>query len=103
MTKLTHLQRNTHIQKKGTTFPISIRGIKEHHECDALLDMGATKSCINYTTAIKLGKEKIKTLNTTQVVGVDGSDLGVVGNISCEIQVGNKKLEQSEFELHTLV
>ena len=59
------------------------------------MDTGATRSCINYNTARRLGKEQIKQFNTMQVVGADGSDLGAVGTITCKISLGDMEVEQA--------
>ena len=59
------------------------------------MDTGATRSCMNYNTAYKLGKEQIKQFNTMQVVGADSSDLGAVGTITCKISLGNIEVEQT--------
>ena len=53
------------------------------------MDTGATRSCMNYNTTYKLGKEQIKQFNTMQVVGADGSDLGAAGTITCKICLGD--------------
>ena len=58
------------------------------------MDTGATRSCMNYNTAYRLGKDQIKQFNTMQVVGADGSDLGAVGTISCKISLGDIEVEQ---------
>ena len=63
-------------------------------EHNALLDTGATRSCMNYKTTHQIGKGKIKLYNKMQVVGVDGSDLGVVGEIRCNIEVGDTTVQQ---------
>ena len=70
------------VQKRGTTFPISIRSQQIKIDSNALLDTGATRSCMNYSTTYKLGKNHIKQFNTIQVVGADGSDLGTVGTLN---------------------
>ena len=62
------------IQKRGTTFPISIRNLQMKIDSNALMDTGATRSCMNYSTAHKLGRGQIKQFNTMQLVGADGSD-----------------------------
>ena len=59
------------------------------------MDTGATRSCMNYNTAYRLGKDQIKQFNTMQVVGADGSDLGAVGTISCKISLGDIEVEQA--------
>ena len=63
-------------------------------EHNALLDTGATRSCMNYKTAHQIGKGKIKRYNKMQVVGADGSDLGAVGEIRCNIEVGDTTVQQ---------
>ena len=49
---------------------------------------------MNYKTAYQIGKEKIKPYNRMQVVGADGSDLGAVGEIRCNIEVGDAVIQQ---------
>ena len=83
------------IQKRGTTFPASIKNIHKSVEASILMDTGATRSCMNYNTAYKLGKEQIKQFKTMQVVGADGSDLGAVGTITCRISLGDIEVEQT--------
>ena len=83
------------IQKRGTTFPISIRNQQTKIDSNALLDSEATRSCMNYSTAYKLGKDQIKQFNTMQVVGADSSDLGAVGILSCKISLGDMEMDQT--------
>ena len=59
------------------------------------MDTEATRSCMNYNTAYKLGKEQIEQFNTMQVVGADSSDLGAVGTITCKISLGDIEVEQT--------
>ena len=49
---------------------------------------------MNYKTAHQIGKGKIKPYNKMQVVGADGSDLGAVGEIRCNIEVGDTIVQQ---------
>ena len=49
---------------------------------------------MNYKTAHQIGKGKIKPYNKMQVVGADGSDLGAVGEICCNIEVGDTIIQQ---------
>ena len=74
-------------QKRGTTFPVMIQGPATCVEHNVLLDTGATRSCMNYKTAHLLGKGTIKPFNSMQVVGADGSDLGAVGELQCNIEI----------------
>ena len=83
------------VQKRGTTFPVSIRNLLKTIDSNALMDTGATRSCMNYNTAYRLGKDQIKQFNTMQVVGADSSDLGAVGTISCKISLGDIEVEQA--------
>ena len=78
----------------NTTFPVSIRNLQRTIDSNALMDTGATRSCMKYSTAYRLGKDQIKQFNTMQVMGADGSDLGVVGTISCKISLGDIEVEQ---------
>ena len=83
------------MQKRGTTFPVSIRNLQKTIDSNALMDTGATRSCMNYNTAYRLGKDQIKQFNTMQVVRADDSDLGAVGTISCKISLGDIEVEQT--------
>ena len=59
------------------------------------MDTGATRSCMNYSTAYKMGKNYIRQFKTMQVVGADSSDLGAVGTIECKITIGDIEVEQT--------
>ena len=59
------------------------------------MDTGATRSCMNYSTAYKLGNNNIKQFKTTQVVGVDGNNLGAVCTLQCKIMIGDIEVEQT--------
>ena len=83
------------VQKRGTTFPVSIQTAQNIVDSNALMDTGATRSCMNYSTAYKLGKDQIRQFNTMQVVGADGSDLGAVGTINYKIRIGDVETEQT--------
>ena len=83
------------IQKRGTTFPVSIENRHTKIESNALMDTGATRSCMNYSMAYKLGKNNIKQFKMTQVVGANGSDLWAVGTLQCKITIGDIEVEQT--------
>ena len=83
------------IQKRGTTFPVLIQNKQTRIDSNALMDTGATRSCMNYSTAYKVGKNCIRQFETMQVVGADGSDLGAVGMIECKITIGDVEVEQT--------
>ena len=52
------------VQKRGATFPVSIKNAQKSIDSNVLMDTGATRSCMNYNTAYRLGKEQIKQFNT---------------------------------------
>ena len=83
------------MQKRGTTFPVSIESRNTKIDSNALMDTGATRSCMNYSMAYKLGKNDVKQFETTQVVRADGSDLGTVGTLQCKIIIGDIEVEQT--------
>ena len=83
------------IQKRGTTFPVSIQNKQTRIDSNALIDTGATRSCMNYSMAYKMGRNCIRQFETMQVVGADGSDLGAVGMIECKITIGDAEVEQT--------
>ena len=81
-------------QSKGTTFPITVKTDKTYKELDALMDTGATKSCMNYDTFTQLGLKLTDKRNVPTVVGADGSSLGAIGLTSCSIQMGMIPINQ---------
>ena len=58
------------------------------------MDTGATRSCMNYSTAYRPGKDQIKQFNAMQVVGADGSDLEATGTLECKIIIGDIEVDQ---------
>ena len=83
------------IQKQGTTFPISIQNKQIRMDSIALMDTGATRSCMNYSTAYRVGRSNIKQFRTLQVVGADGSDLGAIGTLQYKVMIGDIEVEQT--------
>ena len=83
------------IQKRGTTFPVSIQNKQTRIDSNALMDTGATRSCMNHSMAYKLGRNNIKQFRTMQVVRADGSDLGAVGTLQYKIMIGDIEVEQT--------
>ena len=83
------------IQKRGTTFPVSIQNKQIRIDSNALMDTGATRSCMNYSTAYRVGRSNIKQFRTLQVVGADGSNLGAIGTLQCKVTIGDIEVEQT--------
>ena len=72
--------------ERGTTFPIDIQGSK----CNALIDTGATRSCISETYFKTLPQQNLKGLHKVAVRSASGSSLAPVGFMTCDITLGNK-------------
>ena len=63
----------------------------------ALFDTGATRSVMSMETfkILNLNDKKLDTKNIPVVVGANGTNLGAVGQITCELQIGERKGEQT--------
>ena len=66
-------------QRRGTTFPVAIKTDGNYEHTFALMDTGASQSCINYTTFLKIRNPRWSTRSTPRVFTADGSDLGSMG------------------------
>ena len=75
--------------ERGTTFPIAIQGTK----CNALIDTGATQSCISEAYFKTLPQQNLKALQRVAVRSASGSSLAPVGFITCNITLGNKTFQ----------
>ena len=75
--------------ERGTTFPIAIQGTK----CNALIDTGATQSCISEAYFKTLPQQNLKGLCRVAVKSASGSSLVPVGFITCNITLGNKTFQ----------
>ena len=68
------------MQKRGTSFPIFFPDSKDPETVwDSLMDTGATRSCMNYNTFMKLGNSNLRQQGTPTVTAADGSNLGAIG------------------------
>ena len=75
--------------ERGTTSPIAIQGKK----CNALIDIGATQSCINEAYFKTLPQQNFKGLHRVAVRFASGSSLAPVGFITCNVTLGNKTFQ----------
>ena len=75
--------------EKGTTFPIDIQGTK----CNALIDTGASRSCISEAYFKALPQQTLKGLHRVAVQSVSGSSLAPLGFITSNITLGNKTFQ----------
>ena len=75
--------------ERGTTFPIDIQGSK----CNALIDTGATRSCISEAYFKTLPQQNLKGLHRVAVRSASGSSSAPVGFMTCNITLGNKTFQ----------
>ena len=75
--------------EKGTTFPIDIQGTK----CNALIDTGASRSCISEAYFKTLPQQTLKGLHRVAVRSVSGSSLAPLGFITNNITLENKTFQ----------
>ena len=73
--------------EQGTTFPTSIGTTM----CNALIDTGATRSCMSEKYYRKLQLAKIHLLQNINVKLATSSNLAPVGMVSCTFELGKTK------------
>ena len=64
---------------------------------NTLFDTGASRSVMSADTfkILKLNDKDLDTKNIPNVVGANGTSLGAIGKISCEIKIGKEKCKQT--------
>ena len=86
---------NNNVQKRGTSFPIFFPDSKDPETIwDSLMDTGATRSCMNYSTFMKLGNGNLRQKGTPTVTAADGGNLGAIGITTCKIHLGAETIKQ---------
>ena len=86
---------NNDVQIGGTSFPIFFPESKDLETVwDSLMDSGATRSCMNYDTFIKIGNGNLRQRGTPTVTTADGGNLGALGITTCKICLGTETVEQ---------
>ena len=78
--------------EQGTTFPTKIGTMM----CNALIDTGATRSCMSKKYYKKLHLAKIHLLQNINVKSATGSNLAPVGLVNCTFELGKNKF-RSDF------
>ena len=58
------------------------------------MDTVATRSCMNYSTFMKLENGTLRQRGTPTVTVVDGGNLGAIGITTCKIQLGKEMIKQ---------
>ena len=77
--------------EQGTTFPTKIGTSM----CNALIDAGATKSCISEKFYHQLPPINMQKLQNVSVKSATGSNLTPLGMISCSFELGNIRFHNS--------
>ena len=80
-------------QQRGTTFPVDTETKNGKQKLFALMDTGAMRSCMNYSTFCKLNAS-LSQQDTPKVVGTDGGDLGSMGIADLTLTLGTRKIKQ---------
>ena len=76
-------------------FPIFLPDSKDPEIIwDSLMDTGATRSCMNYSTFMKLANGNLRQKGTSTVTVADGGNLGAIGITTCKIQLGTQTIKQ---------
>ena len=75
--------------ERGTTFPIDIQGTK----CNALINTGASRSCISEAYFKTLPQQILKGLHRVAVRSASRSSLAPLGFITSNITLGNKTFQ----------
>ena len=73
--------------EQGTTFPTKLWNTM----CNALIDTGATRCCLNEKCYKKLQLAKIHLLQNVNVRSATGSNLAPVGLVNCTFELGETK------------
>ena len=71
--------------EQGTTFPTKVGS----NLCNALIDTGATKSCMSESYYKTLHLDSICAVVNTRVKSATGSNLSPLGIVNCPLKLGN--------------
>ena len=80
-------------QRRGTTFALNIEVKNRKQKFFALMDTGAMRSSMNYSTFCKLNVPLLQQ-DIPRVVGADGGDLGSMGVAELTLTLGMNKVKQ---------
>ena len=81
-------------QRRGTSFPVAVRTNGDYEHSFALMDTGASRSCISYKMFLRIKNPKWSSKPAPRVFTADGSDLGSLGRINLELKLGDKEVLQ---------
>ena len=71
--------------EQGTTFPTKVGSTL----CNALIDTGATKSCMSESYYKTLQLNSIRSVVNTHVRSATGSNLSPLGIVNCPLKLGS--------------
>ena len=83
---------------EGTVFPTSIKETK----INSLFNTGATKSVMSGEMHRRLKLGPLNTTRLPKVVRPDGTSLGAMGRVSCEINIGEQTFKQTFLECQNI-
>ena len=81
---INHMEEVVIGSEQGTTFPTKIGTSM----CNALIDTGATRSCISEKYYQSLLLTKIQFIQNTSVRSATGSNLTPIGLVNCSVELG---------------
>ena len=79
-------------QRRGTTLPINIDVKDRKLQYFTLMNTGAIRSCINYSTFCKLNVP-LSPKEVPKVIGAEGGDLGSMRSVELTLILGVNKSE----------
>ena len=100
MTKqdINHMEEVIIVTEQGTTFPTKISTLM----CNALIDTGATRSCISEKDYQHLPSTKIHHLRNISIQSATGSNLTPLGMINCSFELGKIRFNNNFFVCRNL-
>ena len=76
------------------SFPVAVKTNGTYEHSFALMDTGASRSCISYAMFLKIKKPKWSSKPVPCVFTADGSDLGSLGRVDMQLKLGDKEVIQ---------
>ena len=73
---------------------MAVRTNGDYEHLFALMDTGASKSCISYRMFLRIKNPKWSSKPVPRVFTADGSDLGSLGRVNLELKLGDKEVIQ---------
>ena len=89
---MTNIPKNDRIEeiRIGSTFGATIPLKVQHIKCNALVDTGATRSCISKEFHEMLMKPPLKAVHRSKVISANGTSIEVLGITTCSVTIGKQ-------------